>query len=83
MLSHKVQVYLEGSGNHQIKLPDIKKIVQLWVSMDNVAEQKRQFQEFDALVASRIAEIEAVKLASKTESQSSSVSQTPATQTSA
>ena len=54
VLSYKIQVYLEGMNNHQIKLCDIKKIIKLWAGLDSVEELKSQFDSFDESVASKI-----------------------------
>ena len=57
VLAYKLEVYLEGNANHQIKLEDIKKVVKLWVTFDDIAELKTQLADFDNLVAMRIADI--------------------------
>lgn len=69
-LSHKIQLYLEGQPNHQIKLGDIKKIVKVASSLDSVDELKKQFDEFDRSVEDRIKEIEQLKVLQKEKTQS-------------
>lgn len=61
VLAYKVESYLEGNANHQIRLEDIKKIIRLWASFYEIDELKRQLDEFDATVDQRIQEINSVK----------------------
>lgn len=57
----KVEIYLQNSSNHQIKLDDVKKIVKLWVNFDDAASLKEQFAKFDENVNVRLTEIKAAK----------------------
>lgn len=57
VLAYKLEVYLENSSNHQIKLNDIRKVVTLMVTLDDVPELKKQLSAFDESVAQRLAEI--------------------------
>ena len=41
VLAYKLEVYLENSSNHQIKLNDIRKVVTLMVTLDDVPELKK------------------------------------------
>ena len=75
-LSYKIQVYLAGSTNRQIKLHDIRKIVQLWASLDSLPELQHQFDEFDKSVNEKIAEIEQFKLTSKSKTSTSTTTST-------
>jgi hypothetical protein len=57
VLAYKLEVYLENSSNHQIKLNDIRKVVTLMVTLDDVPELKKQLSAFDESVAQRLTEI--------------------------
>lgn len=61
VLAYKVEVYLAGNVNHQIKLSDIKKIVKIWITFDDVDDLKQQFAQFEASVDQRIADIQSAK----------------------
>lgn len=67
-MSHKIQLYLEGQPNHQIKLADIKKIIKISSSLDSVDELRKQYEEFDRNVDERIKEIEQLKVLQKEKS---------------
>lgn len=69
VLAYKLEVYLDGNANHQIKLEDIKKVVKLWVTFDDVSDLKNQLAEFDELVNTRIADIQSAKLDKKANNQ--------------
>jgi len=60
-LSAKIQVYLDGSPNHQIKYNDIRKIVRLWASLDSHDTLKSQLDAFEATVSKKIQEIASAK----------------------
>jgi hypothetical protein len=72
ILAYKIEVYLDGNNNHQIKLDDIKKIIKGWVTYDNITCLKEQLSAFDNSVESKVAEIKAVKHERKAPSQTSS-----------
>jgi len=57
VLAYKLEVYLENSSNHQIKLNDIRKVVTLMVTLDDIPELKKQLSAFDESVSQRITEI--------------------------
>ena len=52
-LQFKVDVYLGGTSN-QVKLTDIKKVVQLSVSLDSLDDLKQSFEQFDAAFGTRV-----------------------------
>lgn len=61
VLAFKLETYLQGSTNHQIKLDDIKKVVSLWITFDDVTELKAQLNAFNDSVTTRLVEIQAAK----------------------
>ena len=67
-LSYKIEVYLEGTNNHQIKLTDITKIIKLWATLDSLPELKQKFDDFHASVTAKITKIESLKKNKQTES---------------
>ena len=75
VLAYKLEVYLDKSSNHQIKLDDIKKVVTLMITFDDVPELKRQMAEFDDAVHTRLSEIQSAKNDKKSSQSSSSTSQ--------
>ena len=40
-LSYKIQIYLDGQPNHQVKLTDIQKIIKIASSIDSIDEMKK------------------------------------------
>jgi len=75
VLAYKLEVYLDKSSNHQIKLDDIRKVVTLMVTFDDVPELKRQMTEFDDAVHTRLGEIQSAKNDKKMSQSTSSNSQ--------
>ena len=67
-------MYLDKSSNHQIKLEDIRKVVTLMVTFDDVPELKRQMAEFDESVTNRLNEIQSARTEKKSVQSSSSTS---------
>ena len=72
VLAFKLETYLQGSTNHQIKLDDIKKVVSLWISFDDVNELKTQLNAFNDSVAARLVEIQSAKQGKKLSSSTTS-----------